>query len=73
METTLVAGLLKLGAPWIMVAILLYLFLAERKRKDELADKLYDLGTGMIKLHTEFKNTLHTVEKDVEEIRRKHS
>ena len=70
METTLIASLVKLGAPWVMVAILLYLFLIERKRKDELADKLFDLGMASVKKDTEVHVTLQSVQKDVEEIRR---
>jgi len=70
METTLIASLLKLGAPWVMVAILLYLFLIERKRKDELADKLFDLGMASVKKDTEVHSVLQIVQKDVDEIRR---
>jgi hypothetical protein len=66
----LIATLLKLGAPWVMTAILLVLFVAERKRKDDLADKLYDLGLAQVKKDTEVHTTLELVRKDVEEIRR---
>ena len=71
METTLVASLLKLGAPWVMVAILLYLFIAERKRKDEMADKLYELAISQVKVNTETKRSIESVEKDVDDISRR--
>lgn len=42
----------------------------ERAKVDKMADKLYDLGTTMVKANTEFKLTLQSVEKDIDEIRR---
>jgi hypothetical protein len=42
----------------------------ERDKVDKMADKLYDLGTTMVKANTEFKITLQSVEKDIDEIRR---
>jgi hypothetical protein len=72
METALgpvVAALLKLGAPWIIVAVFIILFLTERKRKDELADKLYDLGLAMTKTNTEVHGTLQLVQRDLESIK----
>ena len=68
--TPVIAALLKLGAPWIITAVFIILFMTERKSKDQLADKLYDLGIAMTKVNTEFSLTLQNVEKDVEEIRR---
>ena len=65
-----IVTLLKMGAPWVMVAILLYLFIAERKRKDELADKLFELGMESVKRDTEVHHVLVEVRKDVEDIRR---
>lgn len=72
METALgpvVAALLKMGAPWVMVAVFVLLFFAERKRKDELADKLYDLGLAMTKTNTEVQSTLQLVQRDIEAIK----
>jgi len=72
METALgpvITALLKLGAPWIVVAVFVILFLAERKRKDELADKLYDLGLAMTKTNTEVHSTLQLVQRDLEAIK----
>jgi hypothetical protein len=59
-----------MGAPWIITAVFIVLFIAERKRKDQLADKLYDLGMAMTKTNTEFNLTLQNVERDIDEIRR---
>ena len=53
-----------------MVAILLVLLISERKKKDELADKLYDLGMASVRKDTEVHTTLQAVQRDVEEIRR---
>jgi hypothetical protein len=64
-----VSALLKMGAPWIIVAVFVVLFMAERKRKDELADKLYDLGLAMTKTNTEVHGTLQLVQKDLELIK----
>lgn len=72
METALgpvISALLKMGAPWVIVAIMLVLFVAERKRKDELADKLYDLGMAMTKTNTEVNGTLQVVQRDIEAIK----
>ena len=66
----LISALLKMGAPWVITAVFVVLLLAERKRKDQLADKLYDLGIAMTKTYTEFHQTLKNVQKDLDEIRR---
>lgn len=65
-----ISALLKMGAPWIVCSVFIILFMAERKRKDQLADKLYDLGMAMTKTNTEFNGTLQKVERDLDEIRR---
>lgn len=65
-----VGALLKMGAPWVITAVFVVIYLAERKRKDQLADKLYDLGMAMTKTNTEVQNTLKNVQKDLDEIRR---
>ena len=69
METALIPALLKMGAPWVIVAVFIVLFFAERKRKDELADKLYDLGIAMTKTNTETHGTLQLVKNDLEAIK----
>lgn len=72
METALgpvIASLLKLGAPWVITTVFIVLFVAERKRKDELADKLYDLGLAMTKTNTEVHGTLRLVQRDLEVIK----
>ena len=71
METTIIAALLKLGAPWILAAAFLVLFIAERKKKDQLADKLFELGMAITSAVTEFQGTLHNVERDLEDIKRR--
>jgi hypothetical protein len=66
----IIAELLKLGAPWIIASVFIALFIAERKRKDELADKLHELGMASVKKDTEVHLVLEAVRKDVEELRR---
>lgn len=68
----IIKELLKLGAPWIVVAIFAWLFYDERKKSGQLADKLYDLGMAQVKKDTEVHQALQLVQKDVEEIRRLH-
>lgn len=65
-----ISALLKMGAPWVITAVFVVLFIAERKRKDQLADKLYDLGMAMTKTNTEVHGTLQNVQRDLEDIRR---
>jgi len=62
--------LLKMGAPWVITAVFIILFWTERKQKDQLADKLYELGMAMTKTNTEFSLTLRKVEHDIDDIRR---
>jgi|WetSurSiteA1Bulk_404760.scaffolds.fasta_scaffold1110030_1 hypothetical protein len=68
----IIKELLKLGAPWICVAIFAWLFYDERKKSAAMADKLYDLGMAQVKKDTEVHQALQLVQKDVEEIRRLH-
>jgi len=65
-----ITALLKLGAPWIVCAVFIILFINSQKRINQLADKLYDLGMAMTKTNTEFNGTLQKVERDLDEIRR---
>ena len=67
----LLAALIKLGAPWIITSVFILLFVAERKKKDQLADKLFELGMAMTKTNTEFTSTLRNVEKDLDDISRR--
>lgn len=68
----IIKELLKLGAPWIISAIFIWLFYDERKNNKALADKLFDLGMAQVKKDTEVHQALQLVQKDVEEIRRLH-
>lgn len=65
-----ISALLKMGAPWVITAVFVLLFVAERKRVAELADKLYELGLAQVKKDTEVHNALAEVRRDLEEIRR---
>jgi hypothetical protein len=65
----ILSALLKMGAPWLITAVFIILFVAERKRKDELADKLYDLGVSVTRTNVEVHVTLQNVQKDIEEIK----
>lgn len=65
-----IGTLLKMGAPWVITAVFIVLYIMEKKDKTKLADKVYDLAITMTKINTEFGMTLQNVEKDVEEIRR---
>jgi len=65
-----ISALLKMGAPWVITAVFVMLFWAERTQKDALANRLYDLGMAMVKTNTEMGLTLRKVEHDIEEIRR---
>lgn len=64
--------MLKMGAPWVLSAVFILLFLQERKRGGELADKLYDLGIAQVRKDGEVHATLKDVQRDLEEIRRLH-
>jgi hypothetical protein len=66
----IIKELLKLGIPWIVTAIFVWLYWDERKKKDQLADKLFELGMAQVKKDTEVHQALQLVQRDVEEIRR---
>lgn len=66
-----ISALLKMGAPWIITAVFLVLFITERKRKEQLADKLYDLGIVGVKKDAEIHAALENVCRNLVEIRRK--
>jgi len=68
----IIKELLKLGAPWIISAIFIWLFYDERKKTSAMADKLYDMGMAQVKKDTEVHQALQLVQKDMEEIRRIH-
>ena len=68
----IIKELLKLGVPWIVSAIFIWLFYDERKNNKTLADKLFELGMAQVKKDTEVHQALQLVQKDVEEIRRLH-
>jgi len=67
-----IAAMLKLGAPWVVAAIFVLLFVQERKRGGELADKLFDLGMAQVKKDGDVHATLQGVQRDLDEIRRLH-
>lgn len=74
METALgplLTALIKLGAPWIIVAVFVVLFWFERKKSSQLADKLFELGMSMAKSNTEVNSTLRNVERDVDDLSRR--
>lgn len=66
-----IAAMVKLGAPWIICAVFVVLFVAERKKKDQLADRLFDLAVKVTEKTTEFNVTMKTVERDIDEITRR--
>ena len=70
MESALITALIKLGPPWVMVAIILYLYITERKEKRELIKEMTTLSQKQVEAFSEFSHTLHTVEKDIEAMRR---
>jgi hypothetical protein len=63
-------ALIKQGGPWLVMAIFVILFWFERKRKDELADRLYELGMASVKRDTQIHTALVEVRRDLDEIRR---
>lgn len=71
MADTIVEVLLKLGAAWTVTAIFFYLYMQERRRTVQLADKLYDLGIKMTQINAEFNSTLQNVEKDIIDIEKR--
>lgn len=54
--------MLKLGAPWILAAVLLWLLIAERKRSDALVKKLQELGTDIVKTSEQMNGWLARIE-----------
>lgn len=62
MEATLIGTMLKLGAPWILAAVLLWLLIAERKRSDALVKKLQELGTDIVKTSEQMNGWLARIE-----------
>jgi hypothetical protein len=66
----ILAVLLKMGAPWVITAVFCVLFVTERKKNNEVSEKLFQLGMAQVKTDTEFHQTLDQVKKDTEEIRR---
>jgi len=67
----IIAALFKLGAPWIMVAVLLILYLRERKETKEWSQQVVGLSQSMVKATSEFNATLRSIGSDVEELRRR--
>ena len=62
MEATIISTLLKLGAPWVMSAVLLWLLITERKRSDALVKKLQELGADIVKTSVEMNGWLARIE-----------
>ena len=67
----ILAALIKQGSPWIITAVFIVLYLAERKRNGQIADKLYELGMAMTKTNTEVNLTLLNVKRDIDDISRR--
>ena len=66
----IIGALLKMGAPWVITAVFIVLFITERRGKDKLSDKLYDLGMAQVKKDMEVHHTLTEVRRDMEDIKR---
>jgi hypothetical protein len=65
-------GLLETGAPWgILCAVLMFAVGVLWKRCNVLSDRLYELAIAQVRVNTETKRTIQSVEKDVEDISRR--
>lgn len=70
--TPLLKGLLESGAPWgLLCAALVVAVGVLWRRCNVLSDRLYDLAIAQVKVNTETKVSLASVEKDVEDISRR--
>lgn len=68
----LLKGLLESGAPWgALCAVLLVGIGVLWKRCNVLSDRLYELAISQVKVNTETKRSLASVEKDVDDISRR--
>ena len=73
MLTDLITQFVKLGPvapPWAAAAAFLYLFLQERKDKNDLTQQIIDLAIEQTAALESCSNTLESVERDIEDIRR---
>lgn len=71
METALIQGLLKTGAPWgILCAALTVALVVLWRRYVATSDRLYDLALAQMQKDEQIHATLARVREDVEEIRR---
>ena len=68
----LLEGLLKTGAPWGLLCAALVLAVAVLWRRcNTLSDRLYELAISQVKINTETKQSLRSVERDMDDISRK--
>jgi hypothetical protein len=63
------ADILKQGGAYIISAVLFWLLIKEKEKKDQLADKLYDLGINMTRTNTLMDQNLQRVSKDLDNLR----
>ena len=68
--STIVLSLLKMGGPWVMVSVFLVLYWLERKSKEQLSEKLFNLALEQVKKDMEVLQILEQVRRDVDAIRR---
>jgi len=66
-----ISTLLKMGAPWVITAVFIVLYVLEKRDKADLADKVYKLAIDSNKINTELVLQMRNIEKDVDEIRRR--
>jgi hypothetical protein len=65
----ILSSLAKQGPLGLALAVLLYLYVKERERVRELADRLYDLGIKMVESNVKVDSSLRDVVKNVDEMR----
>jgi hypothetical protein len=61
----------KIGAGGgLMVALLLVLYYFERKAREELSNRLFDLASETVKAMLEFNHTLEGIEHSIDDVER---
>ena len=54
----------------LIAALLLMLYYFERKARDKLSDRLFDLASETVKAMTEFNRTLEGIEHNIDDVER---
>jgi hypothetical protein len=54
----------------LMAALLLVLYYFERKAREKLSDRLFDLASETVKAMTEFNRTLEGIEHNIDDVER---